>query len=645
MKSRISFFNLTLYKKDITRFAPLWILYTVGTMLMMLSVNGINTYFLGYSYSGYSVAEGYVDTINGMIGPLSILNLLYGILAAQLLFGELFNSRLCNALHAMPVTRETRFGSHFLSGLSFSVVPNLLIAVLMMPDLGGWWYTSLLWMLTMTLQYLCFFGVAVLAMQCTGNRFAAILVYAIINFGSMAALWFANVIFLPLMPGVVLEWEGFAYFSPVVQMCRLEAFFDVQSIGNDIGFVWGDQWSGLWIYAGIGLVAAVGALLLYRSRKLESAGDFMAVKCLKPIFLVLYTLCVGAFSAVFGSIFGGDTYIVFLIVGFAVGFFTGKLLLERTIKIFNLKSLLQLGIIVSLMWLSLMAVQFDVFGIVSYVPKPDAVKEAHIVSYNYGSQKATVSQTEGLEILQKAHQLALEEEGCKHADSQSYEITYYMKDGRTVRREYRLCRQEEASQKLEELFYSPNAIFGYKGHWDDYAHSVTDIKVTGLVRQDSLPQDTWLNFLDQMYYDCTIGALGSQGGTPSRFSVAIYSGTEFVVISIRENSMSCNWLERHEKSDMLAYLKNIKSMALRGKEMEQTVQISQAYYDKLVYGMYADVQEDSYLNWALFKQTQWDPIYELHIEMEDGSSEVLYVGEYAQETYYWVKQIVLSLED
>ena len=33
MKSKISFFNKTAFKKDVTRFAPIWILYTVCMIL------------------------------------------------------------------------------------------------------------------------------------------------------------------------------------------------------------------------------------------------------------------------------------------------------------------------------------------------------------------------------------------------------------------------------------------------------------------------------------------------------------------------------------------------------------------------------------------------------------------------------------
>ena len=61
---------------------------------------------------------------------------------AQLIFGDLYNSRLCNALHAMPVTRGSRFGSHILAGIAFAWIPNLLTSLLMIPSLGHLWYTA-----------------------------------------------------------------------------------------------------------------------------------------------------------------------------------------------------------------------------------------------------------------------------------------------------------------------------------------------------------------------------------------------------------------------------------------------------------------------------------------------------------------------
>jgi hypothetical protein len=100
MKSRISFFDKTVIRKDITRFLPLWLVYFIGGTLVML-VSTIE-----------SRPESLARSLGTYIGLFGIINLVYALLAAQLLFGDLYNFRLCNALHAMPLRRETWFFSH-----------------------------------------------------------------------------------------------------------------------------------------------------------------------------------------------------------------------------------------------------------------------------------------------------------------------------------------------------------------------------------------------------------------------------------------------------------------------------------------------------------------------------------------------------
>ena len=159
MKSRISFFEKAVFRKDITRFAPLWAIYLIGGLLVMMTiVSGRN-----YYYASRALAE--------TIGPFSILNLIYALLCAQSLFGDLFNTRHCNALHALPPRRETWFVSHTVSGLLFSVVPHIIGAAVVTLQLKGMWYISLIWLLGMVLEYLFFFGLAVFSVFCTGNTF------------------------------------------------------------------------------------------------------------------------------------------------------------------------------------------------------------------------------------------------------------------------------------------------------------------------------------------------------------------------------------------------------------------------------------------------------------------------------------------
>ena len=93
MKLKTSFFNLTAFKKNLLRFSPIWALYTVFLLVVFFGTTGQDAVY---------VARDVVYMIRGM----APVNLLYGGICAMFLFGDLYNSRLCNALHAFPVRRE-----------------------------------------------------------------------------------------------------------------------------------------------------------------------------------------------------------------------------------------------------------------------------------------------------------------------------------------------------------------------------------------------------------------------------------------------------------------------------------------------------------------------------------------------------------
>ena len=451
MKSRISFFDRATFKKDITRFLPLWVLYTVFLLLCMIPTAAGSSY---YSHPARA--------LNNSLSGLTMANLLYAALSAQLLFGELFNSRLCNALHAMPMTREARFGSHILAGILFAWIPNLLTTVLMMPYLGSMWYTCLLWLAVCSLQYLFFFGAAVFSVMCTGSRFAMVLVYGIINFLAIAVFWFVDTIYRPLMPGVQLDASFLSTFCPTVQMIAENDYFflsvspsTVYIDSRDAAFGGlGEDWPYLFIVAGVGIAAIAVSLLMYRKRKLESAGDFIAVRWIEPIFLVLYTLCAGAFLAVFSGLFGNEAYIVFLSLGIVIGFFTGKMLLERTTRVFRKKNFLLAGIFVVAMLFSLVPIQNDWFGIVRYVP--DAQDVEYVQVYGYEISRSKLTEPEDIELVCQIHDCAIEnldhdnENTCRGAHYYT-SIEYHLKNGQTVTRRYYICNDSVAGDLWTQL--------------------------------------------------------------------------------------------------------------------------------------------------------------------------------------------------
>jgi len=111
MKLRTSFFNFRVLIKNLTRFAPLWVLYAVGEVLglMMLDLNS----------KTYKIA---CDVMN-IMGSVSIFHAVYAFLVAACLFGDLFDSRMCNGLHAMPMRREGWLLTNLVSGLVFALIP------------------------------------------------------------------------------------------------------------------------------------------------------------------------------------------------------------------------------------------------------------------------------------------------------------------------------------------------------------------------------------------------------------------------------------------------------------------------------------------------------------------------------------------
>lgn len=450
MKSRISFFDGATFKKDITRFMPLWILYTVFLLLCMIPTAAGGSYYSSPARALNSSLEG-----------LAVANFLYGALTAQLLFGELFNSRLCNALHAMPVTREARFGSHILAGVLFAWLPNLLTALLMAPYLGHLWFTAFLWLAVYSMQYLFFFGTAVFSVMCTGSRFAMVMVYGIVNFLSVVVYWFIGTIYRPLMPGVEIDTGWMELLCPLVRFFSEYDYFQISTQipygGYPVQSTYeglGDSWTYLFIAAGVGIVALIAALLMYRKRKLESAGDFIAVKWIAPIFLVLYTLCAGAFLTVFGELFGTGAVALTLIPGLIIGFFTGKMLLERTIRVFRKKNFLLAGILLAAMLFSLVPVQNDWFGIIHYVPDAEDVEYIEVRGSGFSRQE--LKNPEDIELVCQIHSCALDdldheyEMTCSGRHSY-FRIIYHLKDGRRVERYYTICGYSYAGQLLNQF--------------------------------------------------------------------------------------------------------------------------------------------------------------------------------------------------
>jgi len=182
-----------------------------------------------------------------------------------------------------------------------------------------------------------------------------------------------------------------------------------------------------WIY--IGIVAVIGLLLLllarqiYKKRNLECAGDFLAVRWLNAPFQVVFTvLCAAGFQGVFMLFFGyGDrTVYVLPVIGLIVGWFGGRMLLERSTQVFRVKNFVGFGLITALLAGSLYLTWLDPMGVETWIPKVGETKSATL-RMNYRNGYTTEVPAE-IADLTRLHALALEQEIFVHPD---YDDMFY----------------------------------------------------------------------------------------------------------------------------------------------------------------------------------------------------------------------------
>ena len=503
MKSRTLSYKKTLFRKNITRFMPFWGLYTL-CLLMGLAIlvgRGDRTF-----YFAMNMAE--------CARLMSLVNLGYAMLAAQLLFGDLYDSRMCNGLHALPMRREEIFAVNVVSGIGFSVVPTLCMALISLPMMMSTvvvdgWQISFLWLLATNLEFLFFFGVAVLCAFVAGNRFSMVVIYGILNFGSLLMGLMINSLYLPMLRGVGVTNSWYEYMCPAAHMVDTPLMI-VQRQNREMPGTFAIQpsWSYLWICAALGILCMLIALVMYRRRSLERAGEFIVIRMLKPVFLVLFAVVIATgFSLVSQIFLDGRFGIVFSMLGLAVGWFLGWMLLEKTTQVFTKKSCLGGVILLVVMGTSFLLTALDVFGVERWVPNPNQVAEVRITGYYdyYHNSRVedgddAITDLETIEQVTRLHQLALEEKLDLPHDYPTYvsamdeentdapvSIEYQMKNGRVHRRYYIIHTTGETGTIARKLFSRPAYVFGSDADILEASWPASYFQVCGY----SIPEEYW----------------------------------------------------------------------------------------------------------------------------------------------------------
>lgn len=450
MKSKISFFNRGVAKNLLHRFWPLWLAYFA---LLLFSFS-----FQLLEQVRYRVYMAYPPNYSGIILENAVFQVYIGmvvaVLTAMAMFSYLYNSRSCGMMNALPIRRETMFSTAFLVGLMpllLAQTLSALLAFLMTLGAGIPFPAFLKWLGISAMGMTAFYGMAVFCAMLTGNILVLPLVYAVLNLTAVVAEGAVRgVLHLIVYGNWVVDSPLVLWLSPVAKVYRsLNVFYrNGDLVHPEITQINGVE--VLAIYCAAGLVLAVLALLLYRKRRMESATDVVAIPVLKPVFRycmafgTAFVLTCVTFELLDLRIRGTGAFLLVLLLllfGAFLGYFVAQMLMKKTVKVFSgpWKGLL---ITWALLLIFAFAAEWDLTGYEKRVP---AAEDVESVTFN-GS---TLSQPENIQAVVDLHRAITEHKDRYDRDYEMQNLdgtqtslyvplTYQLKNGRTLLREYAL---------------------------------------------------------------------------------------------------------------------------------------------------------------------------------------------------------------
>lgn len=403
MRSKTSCFNGTLFRKNLSRYWPLWGLASFGgamfplAMLLELLHNGFRF------WSPLETRQAYYTVLSYGVPVISIV---YAILCAMAVWSYLYNARSVGMMHTLPVRREGLFVTNVLSGLTMMAIPYavtgvLLVLVTML--FGGFEPMGVLvTVLGVMGESLFFFGLATLCAFIVGNVFMLPALYGLLNFIAVLTDFMVNLLAQGFCFGLNSNYSGTVeWLSPVVYLVQKISpnnTYETQWVTDRLG---GQRYETSvltsvtlengWLiaaYAAAGAALLGLAWLLYRRRRSESAGDVVAVGWMKPVFrygCAVYAAILGGrllYALLWESFQNGQYFallpmILCMIAGGAVGYYAASMLLAKTPRVF--KTTWKGMLAVALGCAALCgAMKYDLFGVTRRIPAPDSVKLVNV---------------------------------------------------------------------------------------------------------------------------------------------------------------------------------------------------------------------------------------------------------------------------
>lgn len=439
MPSERTFFNKAIYKRALSRF---WLIGAAYAVVLCFLTLMCGRYF---NFDTKEIAE-YVSysILSNLTRREIVAAAVAAVVMAIAVHGWMFRKTSAAYIAALPVTREALLISSLLAGLTLLILPciiAMLVSLLLYGGAGPLWTPYLLCSAAaVVLMNIAFFGLASFCTVFTGNAAVLPALYVIALYGFVGIEVVTRYIAEFLLFGVRgTGWE-LAVLSPVY-------YFSNNYVGS-----YSQMLPLSATYAAAGVILAGLAVIFFRHRRMEAAGETVAVPALRPLFrwglaavgalgmalLILKTVFnVGSHAAENdGTPARVAILLLAMLFGAAVGWFGADALMRKTLRVFD-RHWKGLGVFCALLCALVVVTELDVFGVERYQPEVDEIGYAAV--YGWGEYDETrIMQPENIEAL-----LSLQKDII--ANKKAYEnqkginifpltIEYYGTDGKLLAR-------------------------------------------------------------------------------------------------------------------------------------------------------------------------------------------------------------------
>lgn len=460
MNSKTSLFNKTLIKTDLRRFWWLGVLnilailiFAVYPLYMRIPYNNINQY-------RHERLFIYSDMYRSTLISVPII-IIFAIAAVLLVFSYINKTAPVSFMHGLPLKRKTHFASHLVSGLTLTLSPAVISAVILL-----------------IMRINTSFANIIL----TSDIFKWLLIYAVYS-----VFVFSGTLFSAFLSGNSFGAVGIAggfALLPVVAT----GFADIFMKTNLYGYYANDLYTWLkWVYLFPDKILGTGALIyicgavvlcalaywLYKIRNLENYGEVVAFAPLRPVFVYLTAAFISALGYMYLSVINDGASLWWILVFGIMGVIAAYMISNKS---FSLKGAWKPSSIVFVCFMLLfISVKCDIFGYERRVPKLSKIDGVCLVSddsirkntYVPGVGQATFTEVykpimtnkEDIENVRTLHKAIIKTRETGEGVTINLPITYRLSNGRTVRREYNISPKtyDELLGKLyetQEMKYS-----------------------------------------------------------------------------------------------------------------------------------------------------------------------------------------------